>query len=115
MYYSFRGQLKNKSGDTVVYPKGSAEWKANKGWRSANNGDITKASLIAYYNSKGYRDARIISDSIYNADANANEINIKINVEEGNRYYFGDIKWSGNFVYNDDILDQVWDMCKYSI
>ena len=42
-------ELKNKSGDTVVYPKGSAEWKANKGWRSANNGDITKASLIAYY------------------------------------------------------------------
>jgi hypothetical protein len=42
-------ELKNQSGDTVVYPKGSDEWKANKGWRSANNGDITKASLIAYY------------------------------------------------------------------
>jgi hypothetical protein len=42
-------ELKNQSDDTVVYPKGSDEWKANKGWRSANNGDITKASLIAYY------------------------------------------------------------------
>ena len=42
-------ELKNQSGDTVVYPKGSDEWKENKGWRSANNGDITKASLIAYY------------------------------------------------------------------
>ena len=64
-----------------------------------------KNKLITYYNSKGYRDARIISDSIY--DAAANEINIKINIEEGNKYYFGDIIWSGNFVYNDDILNRV--------
>lgn len=64
-----------------------------------------KNKLIAYYNSKGYRDARIISDSIY--DANANEININIKIEEGNRYYFGDIIWSGNFIYGDDILNKV--------
>ncbi|MCK5705290.1 MAG: outer membrane protein assembly factor BamA, partial [Cyclobacteriaceae bacterium] len=64
-----------------------------------------KTKLVTYYNSKGYRDARIISDSIYDADAN--EINIKIKIEEGNRYYFGDIKWSGNFVRTDNILDKV--------
>lgn len=64
-----------------------------------------KNKLITYYNSKGYRDARIISDSIYDADAN--EININIKIEEGRKYYFGNIDWSGNFVYNDDILDKV--------
>ncbi len=64
-----------------------------------------KNKLVTYYNSKGYRDARIISDSIY--DAAANEINIDIKIEEGNKYYFGDIKWSGNFVRNDDILNKV--------
>lgn len=64
-----------------------------------------KNSLVTYYNSKGYRDARIISDSIY--DAGANEINIDIKVEEGNKYYFGDIKWSGNFVRSDELLDKV--------
>lgn len=64
-----------------------------------------KEKLITYYNGKGYRDARIISDSIY--DANANEINIKIDVEEGNKYFFGDIAWSGNFVYGDDVLNRV--------
>ena len=64
-----------------------------------------KNKLITYYNSKGYRDARIISDSIY--DAAANEINIDMNVVEGNRYYFGDIIWKGNFVYPDNILDKV--------
>ena len=40
-----------------------------------------KNKLITFYNSKGYRDARIITDSIYDADAN--EINIDIKVEEG--------------------------------
>jgi outer membrane protein insertion porin family len=39
---------------------------------------------------KGYRDARILSDTItYLKDENA--LSIKINVEEGNKYYFGDI------------------------
>ncbi len=64
-----------------------------------------KNNLVTYYNSKGYRDARVISDSIY--DSNANEINIDIKVEEGNRYYFGDISWSGNFVRSDELLDKV--------
>lgn len=64
-----------------------------------------KEKLIDFYNSKGYRDARIISDSIYNA--NANEININLKIEEGNKYYFGDIIWSGNFVYSDDVLNRV--------
>jgi outer membrane protein insertion porin family len=41
---------------------------------------------------KGYRDARILSDTItYLKDENA--LSIKINVEEGNKYYFGDIKF----------------------
>ncbi|MCG8310561.1 MAG: outer membrane protein assembly factor BamA [Cytophagales bacterium] len=64
-----------------------------------------KNKLITYYNSKGYRDARIISDSIY--DARANEINIDLKVEEGNKYYFGDITWSGNFVRSDELLSKV--------
>ena len=42
-------ELRNKSDDTVVYPKGSPQWRDNKGWRSSNNGDITKGSLISYY------------------------------------------------------------------
>ncbi len=64
-----------------------------------------KIKLVTYYNSKGYRDARIISDSIYDADAN--EININIKIEEGNKYHFGNIAWSGNFVYDDEVLNKV--------
>lgn len=62
--------------------------------------------VIAAYKEKGYRDARIVSDSVaYNKEQNA--INIKINVEEGNKYYFGNIKFLGNTVYTDQGLNQM--------
>ena len=35
--------------ETVVYKKGSAAWKQNRGWRSSNDGPITKRSIEAYY------------------------------------------------------------------
>ena len=35
--------------ETVVYKKGSAAWKQNPGWRSSNDGPITKRSIEAYY------------------------------------------------------------------
>ena len=62
--------------------------------------------VIAVYKEKGYRDARILSDSVtYNKDKNA--LAIKINVEEGNKYYFGNIKFLGNTVYSDQLLGQI--------
>jgi outer membrane protein insertion porin family len=55
---------------------------------------------------KGYRDARILSDTItYLKDENA--LSIKINVEEGNKYYFGDIKFFGNTVYSNQLLSRI--------
>jgi hypothetical protein len=41
--------LKDQSDDTIIYAKGSPAWKKNKGWRSADNGAITKGSIISYY------------------------------------------------------------------
>lgn len=59
--------------------------------------------VIAAYKEKGYRDARIIYDSVtYNKDKNM--LAIKINLEEGNKYYFGNIKFLGNTVYSDQTL-----------
>lgn len=46
---SLAKKMKGKSANTVVYKKGSKAWKANPGWRSAGNGDITLASLSSYY------------------------------------------------------------------
>lgn len=64
-----------------------------------------KKSLISFYNSKGYRDATIVSDSIYSISNK--EINIDIHVDEGKKYYFRDIIWTGNFIYSDEQLDRV--------
>lgn len=64
-----------------------------------------KETLINFFKEKGYRDARIISDSIIiNKD---NSLSININIEEGRRYYFGDIKFIGNSAYNNYQLQQV--------
>ena len=58
------------------------------------------ASVINKYKEKGYRDARIVSDSV-SYDREKNKIAIKINIEEGKKYYFGDIKFLGNTIYTD--------------
>lgn len=61
--------------------------------------------VIATYKEKGYRDARIIYDSVtYNKEKNM--LAIKINMEEGNKYYFGNIKFLGNTVYSDQLLNR---------
>ncbi|HEX8015108.1 MAG TPA: BamA/TamA family outer membrane protein, partial [Flavobacterium sp.] len=50
-------------------------------------------------------DARIIYDSVtYNKEKNM--LAIKINLEEGNKYYFGNIKFLGNTVYSDQQLNR---------
>ena len=61
-----------------------------------------KNSILAYYNSQGYRDAQIEADTTY-AVSNGN-LNIEMKVKEGRKYYFGDIKWRGNTKYTDSLL-----------
>lgn len=64
------------------------------------------ASLIDKYKENGYRDARVISDSVSYNQKN-NTIAIKINLEEGKKYYFGDIRFIGNSVYNERQLNRI--------
>lgn len=64
-----------------------------------------KKALIDYYNSKGYRDAIIMSDSIIKLEND--ELAIVMHIDEGKKYYFRNILWSGNFVYSDDMLGKV--------
>ena len=73
-------------------------WKASK--FIAEDYKEDKEKLIEKYKEKGYRDARIIKDSIIRVDKNA--IDLSITVEEGKRYYFGDISIIGNSVFTDD-------------
>jgi outer membrane protein insertion porin family len=64
-----------------------------------------KKKLIEYYNSKGYRDAEIVSDTVYNY--NAHTINIDLKISEGPKYYFRNIIWTGNYIYTNKQLDAV--------
>jgi len=61
-----------------------------------------KELLIDFYNSKGYRNATILRDSIY--PTAANRIAIDLNVSEGNKYYIRDVSWVGNSVYSTEDL-----------
>ncbi|MDI5948883.1 outer membrane protein assembly factor BamA [Flavobacterium yafengii] len=78
--------------------------KASKFIKEKYKTDLEK--IISVYKEKGYRDARILSDSV-TFDKEKNALSIKINVEEGNKYYFGDIKFLGNTVYTDQGLSRV--------
>ncbi|MGB2397174.1 MAG: BamA/OMP85 family outer membrane protein [Flavobacteriaceae bacterium] len=58
-----------------------------------------KISLIDFFKEKGYRDARILSDTVIVNENNT--LTLKFDVEEGRRYYFGNINFIGNGAYND--------------
>ena len=62
-------------------------------------------NVIDKYNSVGYRDAKIMSDSVYrNPD---NTVSIDLKLYEGNKYYFRNITWVGNTKYPDAFLNRV--------
>lgn len=73
------------------------------------NFDADKEKLTAYYRSKGYRDARIVADSLYKVVdkkgvVKDNRIGIWIKVDEGKKYYYRDITWIGNSKIPTDYL-----------
>lgn len=64
-----------------------------------------KKSIIEYYNSEGYRDAQIVRDTVVNL--NKKRIRIDIQIEEGNKYYFRNITWKGNYLYDSKFLNSI--------
>ena len=66
--------------------------------------DLT--SIVDKYKEKGFRDARVVSDSVF-LNAKKSKLAINIKVEEGKKYHFGDIKFLGNSVYSDQLLGRV--------
>ena len=63
-----------------------------------------KHNLISYYNSLGYRDAKIISDTITRSDKG---FDIKVKLEEGKKYYIGNIEFYGNTVFSTEVLQRL--------
>ncbi|MDF7814589.1 outer membrane protein assembly factor BamA [Hymenobacter sp. YC55] len=63
-----------------------------------------KNKLIEFYNSQGYRDAVVVSDSLIR---NGENLALRIRVDEGPKYYFRNITWAGNYLYDDKTLASV--------
>ena len=64
--------------------------------------DEDKNSILNYYNNIGYRDARIVKDTIWRDEEG--KLYLGMDVVEGNRYYFRNITWKGNSIYDDQAL-----------
>ena len=78
-------------------------WKRSKYIEDDFKEDLV--SLVDKYKENGFRDARIISDTIVTYDENS--ITLKIKLQEGEKYTFGKINYLGNSVYTDEQLDQI--------
>ena len=64
-----------------------------------------KRAMIEAFNEAGFRDAKIISDSMYYIEPN--RLAIKFKIDEGKRYYFRNITWTGNSLYTEEELNNV--------
>jgi len=64
-----------------------------------------KKEILRLYNERGYRDAEITFDTLYMADKK-NAI-VKVNIDEGDKYYFRDITFKGNTKYSDEYLARI--------
>ncbi|WP_283640792.1 outer membrane protein assembly factor BamA [Mesonia mobilis] len=97
-----RRQMKTKRKNFLRF------WKRSKFIAEDYKND--KEKIINKYKEKGYRDARITSDSIIKKGNK--DIAINLQLEEGDRYYFGNIEFLGNSVYSDQQLKQVLGISK---
>ncbi|MEJ2543980.1 MAG: outer membrane protein assembly factor BamA [Calditrichaceae bacterium] len=91
------------------------EIKEDRWWRSADFNpekyEEDKKLIIQYCKENGYRDAEIIRDSIsYNEDQT--DLYIDIWITEGPKYYFGDISFSNNVIFEDEALLAALDIGK---
>ena len=64
-----------------------------------------KTLAINAFNEAGYRDARLIRDSVYYIEHN--RLGIDLVFDKGDRYYFRDITWTGNSVYATEALNEI--------
>ncbi len=69
-----------------------------------------KELLLDFYNSKGFRNATILSDSTYTI--NEKRMGVHIDLSEGNKYYIRNVSWLGNSVYTTEDLERLFSVQK---
>ncbi|MFD2696895.1 outer membrane protein assembly factor [Mesonia sediminis] len=97
-----RRQMKTKQKNFLRF------WKRSK--YIAEEYKESKEKIINKYKSSGFRDARIVNDSL--RILNEEEVALTLELEEGNKYYFGEISFLGNSVYTDKQLKAVLGIAK---
>ena len=78
-------------------------WKRSKFSQTAYKRD--KDAMMGKFNTKGLRDAEIKFDTVYLA--NQRNLSINIEIDEGEKYFFGDIEWIGNSKFRSSFLDTI--------
>ncbi len=90
-------------------------WKKSRYIENDFREDLGK--VIDYYNEQGYRDARVVSDTVWDVPADElkvseknkakqDRVKVRVNIYEGQRFYFRNITFSGNTVYGDEVLSR---------
>ena len=104
---AFNGNEKFKDGKLAQQLKNTKQKAFYRFWKKSKyipaDFEEDKDALLDFFKEKGYRDARIISDTlIINED---NSLTLEFDIEEGNPYFFGEIDYVGNGAYLDRQLD----------
>ena len=102
----FAGNLEFSNGKLKRLMKETKKQNLNffKGSKYVENLYIEdKKNIIKKYNSKGYRDAEIVYDTMYYSKSN--RLTMEIEIFEGKQYFFRNIDWVGNTKYTSKILD----------
>ena len=72
-----------------------------------------RKTVLEAFNEAGYRDARLVKDSLYYVDDK--HMNIDMVFDQGRKYYFRNVTWTGNSVYPSEVLDNILQIKKGDI
>ncbi|MBO7054725.1 MAG: outer membrane protein assembly factor BamA [Bacteroidales bacterium] len=98
---------------TMKKTKKKAWYILKKSKYIAKDYETDKKSIIEKYKKQGYRDAKITKDTVYALDSTL--LHIDINIDEGKKYYFGNITWLGNTIYTTELLNKILSIDKGDI
>ncbi|MCK4978832.1 MAG: hypothetical protein KAS62_00480, partial [Candidatus Delongbacteria bacterium] len=73
--------------------------------------EVDLERLVYFYQNSGYKDMEVSNDSVYYNEAN-DEIYIDVTISEGEKYYFGDVKFEGNLIFSNEELARALDFEK---
>ncbi len=75
-----------------------------------NDYETDKEAILTFYNNSGYRDAQILEDTFWRQDDG--DVVLQLDIKEGQQYYFRNISWKGNSIYDSQTLSQVLGIAK---